>query len=179
MATTSTYASESQPQADANIAAARAKVAEQRAAAATAAADQARAAAKAARAAASKAHAEADDLRKASDPEARIREKITPDQAKMALLDAARSFDPFGGIREHTHKHPFTLVGIAAGTGAVLGASGGVIGQAIGGLSRIGVSLLALAKPMAMVAAQFAAGKVAANSVKEDVQEAAAEPSNV
>lgn len=77
--------------------------------------------------------------------------------AKHKLLSAAGAIHPLQSARESLGAKPFVLVGTAALTGAVLGASTG----AIGGWAKMVGSVLNFARPLAVTAIRFAISRAA------------------
>ena len=150
-----------------------AEAADRRAAEARDAAKKAKQAAKASRAAAVKAEAEAIRLRKEADPALRERSNLSVVQAKARLLDAARAIHPIADAQAAMSQRPLTTVGVAAGTGFVLGSSGGVLGHAVGGAAKITASLLAILKPFAGTFAKLAAAQFAVQQAAKAQAEAA------
>jgi ElaB/YqjD/DUF883 family membrane-anchored ribosome-binding protein len=150
-----------------------AEAADRRAAEARDAAAKAKQVAKGARAAAAKAEADAARLRKEAEPERRVRANLSTDQAKARLMDAARAIHPLQDAQLAMSQHPMTTVGVAAGSGFVLGSSGGVLGHAVGGAAKITASLLAIAKPFAGTFAKLAAAQFAVQQAAKAQTEAA------
>jgi ElaB/YqjD/DUF883 family membrane-anchored ribosome-binding protein len=140
-------------------AAAQAARADERAAQAKAVAENAEKIAKDARKAAGESTREAAKLREVADPKLRDRPNLSTAQAKVHFLEAANAIDPIGSLRNAVRNHPFMTVGAALGAGAVVGASTGKLGP----ISRFAYSLIKLAKPLALSAAQLAASRVAAH----------------
>lgn len=152
--------------------------ADARAKEARAAADRAAKVAKDAKAAARAAELEAAKLHDAVDPKKDDAGKLelTPSQAKLRLLEAGRSIDPMGALRDTVRDHPYATVGTAAGAGFVLGSSGGMLGHLVGTGASIALTLVKFSRPLAMAAAQFAAGSLAAKKAAGDaVEEKAAD----
>lgn len=96
--------------------------------------------------------------------------KLTPEQAKTLLLDAARAFDPLRVVREH----PFVTVGAAAGAGAVMGSSGAGM-FALTGLIR---SLTKVIVPFAGIVGQVAAAHIGAKTGADQAAENANAPAD-
>ena len=86
--------------------------------------------------------------------------------AKLRLMESAREIQPLRPLREH----PWATVGIAAGTGAVLGSTGGAalaFSSVIKSLGGLVGSLAKFAGPLASVVGPIVAGKVAGDSAAD------------
>jgi ElaB/YqjD/DUF883 family membrane-anchored ribosome-binding protein len=140
--------------------------ADRRAAQAKAVAEHASKIAKDARAAAGEATREAAKMREVADPRLRERTNLSVAQAKLRLLEAARAIDPVGSMRAAVRDHPFVAVGAALGAGALVGTLGGSLGS----LLRLGLSVMKVAKPLALAGAQFAASHIAAKQAATEVK---------
>lgn len=147
--------------------------ADARAAEARKRADEAKRAAKEARTAAATAAAEAARLRDAANPEKVERSNLTTAQAKARLLDAAKAIHPFADAQDAARTHPWTVVGVAVGAGAILGASGGAIGHVVGGGARVTAALLAFARPAATAFGKYAAAQFAVQQAAKAQSDAA------